>query len=68
MKKPTPAPFNGMPAHVFYYHTLTFDGRTMLRELREAKAEQEGEPLEYVKWRNTKGKFWLYTAKSVHAA
>ena len=68
MNKPAPAPFNGMPAHVFHYHTLTPEGRTMLRELRAAKAEQEGEPLEYVRWRSTKGKMWFYTVKSVYAA
>jgi len=65
--KPTPSPFNGMPAALFYYHTLTHEGRTMLRELREAKAEAEGAPLEFVRWRSVRGKMWLYTAKSIHA-
>lgn len=65
--KHTPDPFNGMPASVFHYHSLTMEGRMMLRELREAKADQDGEPLEYVKWRSVKGKMWMYVSKTVHA-
>jgi hypothetical protein len=65
--KQVPAPFNGMRAVYFHYHAITHEGREMLRKLREAKADAEGEPLEFIKWRSSKGKMWLYTAKSVHA-
>lgn len=64
--KHTPGPFNGMPLNVFHYHSLTPEGRTALRELREAKADTHGEPLEFVRWRNRKGRMWLYVAQSVH--